>query len=143
MESYYLKNFEEPSELSRLFYSHENVVNLSNILRYQVFKHTQIKIGPVNVKKLLEQMTNIYMEYAKNSDSPEQIQRQLVQLNEKTTNSLKTTLISNVRDHLDNLQDLDNPNGVYLVPQPINVYKRKTTGNRGQADILFGDDFYK
>lgn len=141
MESYYLKYFEESSELSRLFYNSKNVENLSNQLRFQVYKKTQIRIPPISSQKLLDQMTFIYKEYAK--FDPQQIQSQLVKLNNRVVNSLIVTLISNVRDHLDNLVELDNPNGVYFAPQPINVSRKKTTGNRGQADILFGDSFYK
>lgn len=138
MEKYYLRYFEESSELSRLFYSPENLDNLSNILRFEVYKQTQIKIAPVNKTKLMENMTNVYINYAQNSQDPQQIARQLKKLNDRVIYELKTVLISNVRDHYDNLQDLDNPNGVYFAPAPINVSKRKSSGNRGQAEILFG-----
>ena len=138
MEKYYLRYFEESSELSRLFYSPENIENLSNILRFQVYKHTQIKISPISKTKLMENMTNVYINYAQNSQDQAQIQRQQKKLNDRVVYELKTVLISNVRDYYDNLQDLDNPNGVYFAPSPINVSKRKSSGNRGQAEILFG-----
>jgi len=143
MDVAYLKNFQESSALSRKFYSQENINSLSNRLRYEVWKKTQVKIGPVNTRKLLETMTSIFIDYAQNNeDSPTQQARQLVILDNYVVERLKVLLISNVRDYFDNLQDLDNPNGVYIAPTPINVSHKKTTGNRGQADILFGDTFY-
>lgn len=151
METYYLKNIEESSPVSKIFYSESNVRNISNSLRYLVYKQTNIKIPQVNFKKLLDQMTVIYVEDMTTgsqlpiglmTEQKTNVYDKVIQLNNKTITSLLTTLISNVREHFANLKELDNPidDSPFV---PINVSRKKTTGNRGPADILFGDDFYK
>jgi hypothetical protein len=143
MEEYLLKGIQTSTGLSKMFFSDSNVANISNRLRLEVFRATGKRIGPLSSMTLREHMRNNYVEFARNNDSNSYSDnlKAVTKLNNTTINMLLKNLISAVREYVDNLVDLDNPNGVYIPNIPINASNKGKYPLRSQSDILFGDSW--
>lgn len=138
-----LKYDAEETQLSILFFSEQNIKNISNRIRLIVFQKTGKKIADLNRISLLEKMREVYLNFKKwNPDwGYDGNLKETKRLSNIVIDSLSVNLISRVLEYFDNLVDLDNPNSVNLIPQ--NVSNKKEIPLRSQAEILFGDEWDK
>tara|TARA_X000000950_G_C13834258_1_gene627499 strand:+ start:554 stop:1108 length:555 start_codon:yes stop_codon:yes gene_type:complete len=93
-------------ELSKKYFSKENINLIQNILKQKVYKQSNnyYEIGNQNENALKMNMRNIYFQYSKNL--PNNIQEQVSELNEILTNKLVPEIISEATAYIKYKRDI-------------------------------------
>ena len=101
------------SKLSDTFFSKENMKCLQNLLRYQVYIHSngEYKIGNQNNTDLQIIMRAIYLQYAKHL--PTNILEQVKELNNHVVQFSLPRIMSEIKQHIHYIQQLE------TLPNPL------------------------
>jgi len=99
--------------LNQAFFSQKNIKIVQNGLRHNVWKKTDKKyiIGEQSETELVVVMRSIFLQYAKNL--PNDIAGQIEELNQMVIDDLTPSLISNVKQYYEYLEDKRK------IPEPI------------------------
>jgi hypothetical protein len=112
----------EQGKLEDTFFSNENINLINKQLIMSVFKKTSgtIKISSQATSSLIIVMRYIFIEYAKHL--PFNIDKQIRELNCRVVSEVVPNIITNVTQHINYLEEINNPRRV--IPLPINVNKK-------------------
>lgn len=123
-----LKGIQFDSELSKLFFSDENIKRIQKMIKQEVFKRTkgQFKLdADQDLNDIFIVMRAIYLEHAKNL--PNKIVHQVKQLNHKVIDSNVPEIITAIKQEYGYLRDINKP--LEPIPRPMNI-------NRGGRNLL-------
>lgn len=137
-----LKGYQEPNTFAELLFSEANLKNVANQLVYNNYIETGKTIKTPDLMKVGEHLRNIYLNYGQFTGK-KNITQEIKRLNDATIASLMPYIISDTKEWYLNLEDLENENGLFIPPTPINPSITGTKISRGPSDILMGDDFFK
>jgi Family of unknown function (DUF5761) len=115
-----LKGIQSESELSKLFFSDENIKRLQRKIRQEVFKRTtgQFRLDvDQSQMDLFIAMRGVYLTHAR--FLPGQIVRQVKRLNEKVIDEVTPGIMTNVKQDYGYLKEINKP--LTPIPRPINV----------------------
>jgi hypothetical protein len=120
-----LKGIQTESELSKLFFSDENIKRVQRMIKKEVFKRTNGEFRLDVDQELLDVfllMRGIFLEQAR--FIPSQVVRQIKRLNQKVVMDAVPSILTNVRQDYGYLKEINSP--LRLIPRPINA----SNGNR-------------
>lgn len=115
-----LKGIQSESELSKLFFSDQNIQRIQKMIRKAVTDATkgQFKLEvDQDQKDLFVVMRATYMEYARSL--PNFTVRQCKALNKKVIDQLLPNLLTNIRQDYGYLKEINKP--LSPIPRPVNV----------------------
>ena len=105
----------EKNITNKLFFSYENKLNLQNMIRYSVHKHSKYIIGKQSDTELLIVMRSIYFQYSSNpiitdvEAQKKEIHKEINRLNNIVINQIVPDVISETQQYIDYLRDIDKP----------------------------------
>lgn len=114
------KEINDNSELSKVFFSKENIKRIQKLIRKEVFRKTngQFKLDvDQDEKSLVVAMQNIYLENAQ--FLPDQPVRQTKRLNRKVIEETVPRMITEIKQGYGYLQEINKP--LQPIPRPISV----------------------
>jgi len=115
-----LKGIQIESELSKLFFSDNNIKRIQKMLKKEVYNKTnkQFKLDvDQEIKDLVIAMRAIYLEHAR--FLPGQTVRQCKQLNKKVIDEITPGVITEVKQYYGYLKEINKP--LEPIPRPMNV----------------------
>lgn len=77
-----LRNIQEPSVFSMLYFSYENIAEVQRLIKYNVFKQAQFRIDNQSEQELLIIMRAIYLQYSKIPKKKEDYTYEIARLNQ-------------------------------------------------------------
>lgn len=106
-------------KLEDIFFSNENIEILNKHLILSVYKKSKgkFKISKQSNQSLIIVMRYIFIEYARHL--PYNIDKQIAELNCRVVGEILPSIITNIRQKIDYLKDIDCP--VIPIPLPINT----------------------
>ena len=112
-----IRGIHERTLLNQLYFSEKNIKNVQNKIRYTIFRMSkgQFKIGEQEETKLAIIMRSIYLQYSRNL--PTNIKEQIQHLNEIVVDQITPNLLSNVKQYLKYLEDINEPWRLMSLPQ--------------------------
>ena len=136
-----IRGIHERTLLNQLYFSEQNIKNLQNKIRYTVFRMSkgQFTIGEQEETKLAIVMRSIYLQYSRNL--PDHIKEQIQNLNEIVVDQIAPNLLSNVKQYLKYLEDINEP--YRLMQRPQNVSSAGTKTLEMHTALGFGDPTFK
>ena len=123
-----LKGIQSESELSKLFFSDENMKRIQRMIRKEVFKRTNGEFRldtDQDIKDIFIIMRATYMEQARFLEG--QTIRQIKRLNWKVVDSSIGSILTNIRQEYGYLKEINKP--LSPIPLPLNV------GNKGRKEL--------
>lgn len=133
----------QPTNLSRQFFSQNNIQQIQNMIRYQVWKKTKHVIEPQKSEDLLIIMRSLFLQYSNMTDSCDQsvIQKEIDRLNFYILRDTVPDILTNVEQYFGYLRDAGRIPAP--IPQPLALSNKGTKELRSQMDILApqGDPF--
>jgi hypothetical protein len=123
-----LKGIQSESELSKLFFSDDNIKRIQKMIRREVFRRTNGEFRldvDQDLTELFLAMRAVYMEHAR--FLPGELIRQCKRLNEKVVNEQAPAMLTNIRQEYGYLKEINKP--LNPIPRPINV------GNAGRRTL--------
>jgi hypothetical protein len=123
-----LKGVHRKSDLSKMYFSQKNFNRIQKMIKKKIFEKTkgQYKLDvDQDINMLFTIMKAVYFEHAK--FLPNQIVRQVKELNKKTINNIYPGILSNIKQYFGYLKDIGTP--IKPINRPIN------TGNRGRNQL--------
>lgn len=114
-----LRGIFECNNLSDLFFSPENIKNIQNQIRYNVWKESNnvYIVDEQDPMELSIIMRSLYLQYSKNINI--NIKEQIKELNSIVVDDVTPTIISNIQQYLTYLRDKQKP--YRTMDRPINV----------------------
>ena len=115
-----LKGILPDSELSKLFFSKNNISRIQKMIKREVLIKTkrQFKLEvDQDPKDLFIVMRAVYIEYAKNI--PDKIVHQVKQLNNKVIETIIPDVLTMIKQEYNYLKDINEP--LQVLPRPMNV----------------------
>ena len=115
-----LKGVQCESELSKLFFSDENIKRIQKMIRNEVFRRTKGAFRldvDQELSDLFLAMRAVYLEYAR--FMPTEIVRQCKRLNEKVVYESIPGIISELKQYYGYLKEINKP--LTPIPRPINA----------------------
>ena len=106
-----VNNIQQSSNLSNIYFSEENITNIQNQIRYQVYKSTNEKIGRQSDTELKIIMRSYYLQYGKND--PNNLREQILELNNLVLNYCTPKIIDEIKQHMGYIRDVQN------LPMPL------------------------
>jgi len=136
-----IRGIHDKSVLNQLYFSQKNIQNVQNKLRYTVFKMSngQFTISPQNEEELSIIMRSIYLQYCRNL--PNNIKEQIAELNSIVVDQLAPDLLSNVKQYIKYLEDINEPWRLMTRPQNVSSAGSKTL--EIHSALGFGDPKFK
>jgi len=110
----------EDNDVSRLFFSNENVKRLQNKIKREIYNRTEGKYKievDQDINELTIVMRAMYFEYSKNL--PRHIVTQVKRLNELVVEHVVPDMITNIKQYFGYLRDINEP--LKPISRPINV----------------------
>lgn len=123
-----LKGIQSESELSKLFFSDENMKRVQRMIRKEVFKRTngEFRIDvDQDPKDLFIMMRAAYMEQARYL--PNSFVRQVKRLNKKVVDDAIPSIITSIKQEYGYLKEINKP--LSPIPLPLNV------GHKGRKTL--------
>lgn len=120
MASTALKGIQTTSELSKLFFSDENIKRIQRLIRKEVYRRTngQFKLEvDQELRDVFIAMRAVYMEHAR--FLPTQIVRQVKRLNMKVIDEILPGIITEIRQEYGYLKEINKP--LTPISRPMNV----------------------
>lgn len=115
-----LKGLAQDSELSKLFFSDENIKRVQRMIREEIFKRTngefRLDVDQEQLDLLIV-MKAVYTEYAR--FLPTQIVRQVKRLNEKVITEVVPGILTEVRQYYGYLKEINKP--LSPIARPLNA----------------------
>jgi hypothetical protein len=121
-----LRGTMEDNEVSRLFFSEENIKRIQKKLKVEVFERSGGKFKLVedqDESDLIVVMRYIYLDYGKNL--PNEIVRQVKILNDKTINYMLPDILTNIKQYYGYIRDISNPITPLIRPMSTNANGRR------------------
>lgn len=115
-----LQGIQSNSELSKLFFSDENIKRVQRMIRQEVFKRTNGEFRmdtDQSERDVFYTMRAVYLEYAR--FLPNAIIRQVKRLNQKVVTEVTPGLLSNLRQDYGYLKEINKP--LTLIPRALNA----------------------
>ena len=123
-----LKGIQSESELSKLFFSDDNIKRIQKKIREEVFKRTNGEFRldvDQDLTELFLAMRAVYMEHAR--FLPGAIVRQCKRLNEKVVSEQIGSIVTNIKQEYGYLKEINKP--LNPIPRPLNM------GNKGRKTL--------
>ena len=132
-----VRGIHEKTVLNQLYFSEANIKNVQNKIRYTIFRMSKghFKIGDQEEVKLVQIMRSIYLQYSRNL--PDKIKEQIQHLNEIVVDQIAPDLLSNVKQYLKYLEDVNEP--YRIMDHPQNVSSAGTKTLEMHTSLGFGD----
>lgn len=121
-----LRGTMEDNEVSRLFFSEENIKRIQKKIKVEVYERSQGKFKLVedqDESDLIVIMRYIYLDYGKNL--PNEIVRQVKILNDKTVNYLLPDILTNIKQYYGYIRDISTPITPLIRPMSTNTNGRR------------------
>lgn len=106
-----VNNIQQSTNLSNLYFSEQNINNIQNQIRFNVYKATGQTIGRQSDTELKIIMRSYYLQYGKND--PNNLKAQVLELNSFVLNYCTPKIIDELKQHLGYIQDIQN------LPMPL------------------------
>ena len=122
-----LRGIVEDNELSRLFFSEENIKRIQKKLKVTVYERSQGKFKleeDQDESDLVVVMRYIYLDFCKNL--PVQIIRQVKLLNDKTVEYIVPDLLTNIKQYYGYIRDISQPITPIMRPMGTTNAGRRT-----------------
>ena len=126
MASTALKGIQTSSELSKLFFSDENIKRIQRLIRKEVYRRTngQFKLEvDQELRDVFIAMRAVYMEHSR--FLPNQIVRQVKRLNMKVIDESLPGIITEIRQEYGYLKEINKPLTPIARPQTVNSAGRR------------------
>lgn len=117
----------QKNPVNYLFFSKENVKNIQNQIKYQVYKQKQIVIDEQSETDILTIMRGIYLEHSKNRKTD--YKKQIKELNDLVLDYILTgpnNIFSRIDERIAYLRDISVPYTIMPPPQDVNIRGTKT-----------------
>jgi hypothetical protein len=117
----------QKNPVNYLFFSKENVQNIQNQIKYQVYKKKKIVIDEQSETDILTIMRGIYLEHSKNRKTD--YKKQIKELNDLVLEYILTgpnNIFSRIDERIAYLRDISVPYTVMAPPQDVNIRGTKT-----------------
>jgi hypothetical protein len=136
--SHILSGIQESSNLSRLFFSQENITEIQRRLKKKIYDQTGEIIDRQNVTNLVIIMRSIYLQYSRNYIELLKIKEEINRLDELVINEILPKLLSQLQQYNDYLKDISsNPVPIVL---PVNPSSAGTKILRDTMDVFYGEE---
>lgn len=115
-----LKGIQSESEMSKLFFSDQNIKRIQKMIRAEIHKATkgEFKLEvDQDQQDIFVVMRAVYMEYGR--FLPNEMVRQVKRLNQKVVDSCKSGILTNIKQDYGYLKEINKP--LSPIPRPINV----------------------
>lgn len=122
-----IHHIHQKNPVNYLFFSKENVKNIQNQIRYQVYKQKKIVIDKQSETDLLTIMRGIYLEHSKNRKTD--YKSQIKELNDYVLDYVLTgpnNIFTRIDERIAYLRDISVPYTVMPPPQDVNIRGTKT-----------------
>jgi hypothetical protein len=132
-----VKGIHDETLLNQLFFSHKNIKNIQNKIRYTIWKMSreQFVIPEQNEVELQVVMRSIYLQYSRNL--PHNIKEQINELNNIVVDNIAPDLLSNVKQYVRYLEDKNEP--YRLMQRPVSLSAAGTKTLSIHTALGFGD----
>lgn len=133
-----LFHIQEVSLFSLLFFSQENINNIQELLKYNVYLESNktYKIGNQDERELKLIMRAVYLEHGRVPNNRKEYTNAIKHLNNLTIHRLLPDLLSNIKQHVAYLHDISNP--YKIMDTPVNPSSTGQKNNRDITNVLFG-----
>tara|TARA_B110000037_G_scaffold216793_2_gene276581 strand:+ start:81 stop:602 length:522 start_codon:yes stop_codon:yes gene_type:complete len=124
----------QTTTLSKLFFSPDNIKNLQNQIRYNVYKssNNKYKIGEQNYEELIVIMRSIYLQYSPNLNY--QYKKQIMYLNDNVIKWAVPKIINEIKQYVKYIDDVQN------LPVPID--RPTNMSNTGMKNLRSVTDIF-
>lgn len=115
-----LKGIQCESDLSKLFFSDENIKRIQRMIRNEVFRRTKGAFRldvDQELRDLFLAMRAVYLEYAR--FMPNEVVRQIKRLNQKVVEEIMPGAITEIKQYYGYLKEINKP--LSPIPRPINA----------------------
>ena len=121
-----VRGIHDKTLLNQLYFSEKNTKNIQNKLRYTIWRMSrkQFVIPEQNETELQIVMRSIFLQFGKNL--PNNIKEQIQHLNELVVDDLAPRLLSNVKQYIRYLSDINEPYKLMQRPQNVSSAGTKT-----------------
>lgn len=137
--------------LTELFFSHENMTNIQNVVRMIVFRETDYIVDYQSTEEVLIVMRSVFLQYSAHppllddSQSPEvqrrikmAITKEIRRLNDIVITEMTPRVITGLKQYVKYLQDASEPYAI--MDAPINDNIRGQRQLRSVTSVLTGDN---
>lgn len=115
-----LKGIQSESELSKLFFSDDNIKRIQKMIRREVFRRTNGEFRldvDQDLTELFLAMRAVYMEHAR--FLPGELIRQCKRLNEKVVSEQIGSIVTNIKQEYGYLKEINKP--LTPIPRPVSM----------------------
>ncbi len=106
-------NIKQPTAISNLFFSEQNINNIQNMIRYNIYKMSNNLISRQSDTELKIIMRSYFLQYGKND--PSHLKEQLTDLNNLVLNYCVPKIYDELLQHQDYIKDVES------LPIPIDL----------------------
>lgn len=133
-----IKGIHSKNLLNQIYFSESNLQKIQNLIRYNVYKlsKNEFKIGLQDKTQLQIVMRSIYLQYSRNLNAD--IPSQVLQLNNIVADELAPKIISNIKQYVKYLKDIDEP--YQLLDRPKNMSSAGLKTLRMDSALGFGNE---
>jgi len=121
-----LKGRHDPTPLNELYFSEENIIRVQKAITNEVKRRTgnKVIVDDQNKQDVLLLMENSYYEYGR--FLPFNIEKQVNELNAITVREAVPEIITQIKQHLSYIRDIERPRDVLPLPMNVNSAGRKS-----------------
>jgi len=126
-----LMGIHEKNDVNSIFFSSHNVNVIQDNIRKEVSRKSagQFKIGKQSEQQLVIIMRSIYLQHGKNL--PTDTQKQVNDLNTKVLEYTTPNIITNIKQHIGFVNDVNAPPSLPIVPKSTRIYNNTLQYNIG------------
>tara|TARA_B110000285_G_scaffold53796_1_gene61334 strand:+ start:1752 stop:2513 length:762 start_codon:yes stop_codon:yes gene_type:complete len=113
-----LKGLQEVSPISKLYFSNNNIKAINDIIKYEIYKKTNIVIDNPNKIELLIIMRSIYLQYSQNLNTND-VLAEVKYINKIVVNNVINKIEVEISSYENYIKDINKPNNI--LNRPINT----------------------
>lgn len=103
-----LRNIQEPSVFSMLYFSYENIEEVQRLIKYNVFKQGKFRIDNQSEQELLIVMRAIYLQYSKIPKKQQDYTYEIARLNQLVVERAIRVILSEITQQQKYIFDIQN-----------------------------------
>jgi hypothetical protein len=121
----------DKSTLNELYFSRENLEQIQNSVRFNVYTLSEGKytIGKQSDTELIIIMRSIFFQHSKNITNKDTIKAQISELNKLVVNDISPKILSQIQQHYGYLRDSTKRMEPHELPKNTNLFSRRITNS--------------
>lgn len=133
-----LKGIQQVSIFSLLYFSNENIQEIQNLIKYNVYTIGKHRIDNQNIDELLVIMRAMYLEYSNIPNNQKAYTQEIAKLNEIVTERAIRIILSAISQQKKYLYDINN-RSIMESQYGDNSHSSKHKEVRDISDVIFGN----